>query len=158
MIHIKNKTIVFLGICCFFSGIISFELYEEKSKAHEQVLEYQVIDYATDFQGNIDEFSDKNGSLFLRGWAVLKGTSESYPFRVILLNKNTRQTFIISNVIQKRSDVTQYFRDGNNYDNSGFIVKINMSNLPSGEYGVFVEMAHNENLNTMYPIGVNFHK
>lgn len=76
---------------------------------------------------NLEQISIDENSVFLSGWALLKGIdSTDYINKIMILDSSSNQ-IIFSQEIEKvnRPDVTEAFKgDGINYSSSGFTVKI----------------------------------
>lgn len=61
----------------------------------------------------------------ISGWVVKPGEEVGrVAIKVILKNTETGECLILPTDVVERTDVTRYMDDGNNYDDSGFSVKI----------------------------------
>ncbi len=77
--------------------------------------------------------SDKK--LYVSGWAVFKGI-DSKKTEIFFVLKNTEMSYLFSCLPFNREDVTEAFKDGVNYNHSGFgflALKDDIP-IPSGEY------------------------
>ncbi len=85
--------------------------------------------------GVVDEFVDKNRSLQIRGWTIFKDADAAdNEIEVVFVGSNEAYIFPAEPV--ERPDVTQYYNDGYNYDNSGYEVLINKKDIPQGNYKI----------------------
>ncbi|SEP91590.1 glycosyltransferase family 39 protein [Flavobacterium urocaniciphilum] len=88
----------------------------------------------------IEVFEKEATSYKISGWGFLENIdSKDNKISIILVNNNEAK--VIKCQQTPRTDITKAENKGLNYDNSGFITKIQLSNLQKGEYkiGVFIE-------------------
>lgn len=90
-------------------------------------------------QANLEEVSQNNGEIRLKGWIFIKGKSlEGAKVYIVLKNQDKR--IIFDTEPQFRKDVTKYFGGVQDYDKSGFISNISEVDLGKGKYqiGVYI--------------------
>lgn len=93
---------------------------------------------------SIEWFNSDNRSLLIQGWLVNLEKS-SYNNNISLVLKNEGEAYRIRIDEKKRSDVTLYLNDGNNYDNSGFYLNTYLSEyVKDGSYQVYLEIRDDE--------------
>jgi hypothetical protein len=95
---------------------------------------------------NFDEFQDRGGAFFVRGWAYMKGQSaEKSLIYIVLASKGAE--YMVQAMPQKRPDVTAYFGSGD-YDDSGFVLSLRKGDLERGEYrvGIYIKKGGIEGL------------
>jgi hypothetical protein len=95
---------------------------------------------------NFDEFQDRGGAFFVRGWAYMKGQSaEKSLIYIVLASKGAE--YMVQAMPQKRPDVTAYFGSGD-YDDSGFVLSLRKGDLETGEYrvGIYIKKGGIEGL------------
>jgi len=73
----------------------------------------------------------------INGWAALKAqSSKNKTIKLVLYNQNNKYEFDTDLIIRK--DVTEAFKRQQDYENSGFELKIKREDLPKGEYKIGV--------------------
>ena len=89
-----------------------------------------------DFSYSIEEMSSVNSDYgYIRGWVLLDGRDiHMFNSRLVLYKKDTDEARILSLKMQIRTDVTERFDDGHNYDASGFEGRIDKAYLEDGDY------------------------
>jgi hypothetical protein len=71
-----------------------------------------------------------------RGWAFIEG-EDSENSKLYIVLKSPGQTYIFNTHVEKRPDVTRYFKELNlNLDYSGFMALIPARKIANGEYTV----------------------
>lgn len=85
--------------------------------------------------GIVDKFIDYKKSLRLSGWTIFKGIDAvDSEIEVVFVGNN--EAYIFPSEIMERADVTRFYNDGYNYDNSGYDVLINKNDIPEGNYKI----------------------
>lgn len=96
-----------------------------------------------------DSQQENDRRLDIAGWGFLSVSAEPQEEQKSLLLIGNQNTYKIPVNSVLREDVTQHFNNGENYDYSGFNVKINKNNLkiPSNTYqlGLLIERADGAN-------------
>ncbi|MBC8156621.1 hypothetical protein H7X64_00460 [Armatimonadetes bacterium] len=88
-----------------------------------------------DFNGRIENLKEEDDHYAVSGWAVpAKSDFAGYSIKIVL--KSDSNVFIADTESQIRKDVTDYFKNGFNYDGSGFFTRIDKKTLPEGKYQV----------------------
>jgi hypothetical protein len=95
----------------------------------------------------LDEFIDRPGAVFLRGWAAVNGQNSRWSTISIVL-QSASGTYIMRAFCHERRDVTDWFHRIADYDDSGFIANIPKIHLPKGEYrvGLFIQKGETRSL------------
>lgn len=90
---------------------------------------------------NLDNAYYENQKLIINGWFVIQGR-ETNPvsMHVLLGESGGGEYYELPTAIVTREDVTAYFNDNINYDNSGFSVAVNFRefDLKSSTYEIFL--------------------
>ena len=99
---------------------------------------------STDFSYSIEEIRSLNSDYgYIRGWVLLNGRDVNlYNTRLVLYEKNNDEARILPLKMQTRTDVTEHFGDGHNYDASGFEGRIDKEFLEQGDYYIGFLLAH----------------
>ena len=99
---------------------------------------------SADFSYSIEEMSSVNSDYgYIRGWVLLNGRDVNlYNTRLVLYEKNNDEARILPLKMQTRTDVTEHFGDGHNYDASGFEGRIDKELLEQGDYYIGFLLAH----------------
>lgn len=85
--------------------------------------------------GNIDFFETKKGYVSISGWAAIQNqNSKENVISIVFLG--AKGNYSITTEKNQRNDVTAFFNNKYNYDNSGFASKMKLKELPKGEYKV----------------------
>lgn len=75
----------------------------------------------------MEEISAENNTLRIRGWVMQVGQeTNNDDISVILYDPDSDIFFCVPTEYEKRIDVTEYFNEGVNYDNSGFLVNMSL--------------------------------
>ncbi|MGI6168518.1 MAG: hypothetical protein ACOYI4_02220 [Christensenellales bacterium] len=83
--------------------------------------------------------------LDVRGWGVMEGQQSLYKHAYFILASDT-EAWQYETDTYIREDVTAHIADGQDYDNSGFGVMLNASNLNPGVYRVWLYLRTGETL------------
>jgi hypothetical protein len=88
---------------------------------------------------NFDEFQDRGGAFFIRGWAYIKDQDAKNSLIYIVL-ASPESKYLVQVAPQKRHDVTVFFGNAD-YDDSGFDVMLHKGDLEVGEYrvGIYIK-------------------
>lgn len=146
--------IVFLcitGISILYCGI----LYYRNDKV--DIIKESGWDQGKDkMQCCIDGFGDEEDTISLSGWCIVSGEDIGYAnYYVVFHNIAEDSYYRVNTVYKQRADVTAYFNDGYNYDNSGFYTRVRKCNLPEGEYEVCIWYLCND-YNLLYTTDQHF--
>lgn len=116
-------------------GDSAYEIFE---MSKDEVLEECIVDNEIIY--TIDEMNTENDTINMSGWGIISGeNSYSGNFSIILLSKNTNIHYKLRAIEVSRKDVTNYFSDGCNYDNSGFEINTSLTSyVESGMYDVML--------------------
>lgn len=88
---------------------------------------------------SIEAFSFQNGALHLKGWSFFENTgTESTKTRIVLLNDDEVVNLGVSNA--KREDITLYFNNTFDFDNSGFEIERSLKDIKQGRYRIGLYM------------------
>lgn len=91
----------------------------------------------------IDECECDGEHPFLRGWALVDG-QDSKNSSIYLVLLSDKMKYIISTSVQERHDVTKYYKNSGNYDQSGFILLFSKKYLRKGKYKVGIYLENNK--------------
>ncbi|MNW34181.1 hypothetical protein D3C74_111520 [compost metagenome] len=98
-------------------------------------------------QANLEEISNNNGIIKLKGWIFIEGvTSDKTKIYIVL--KNKEKIVVYDTQTQFRKDVTNYFGGTQDYDKSGFTSNISQDDLGEGIYqvGLYVDNGESSGL------------
>lgn len=90
---------------------------------------------------NIDNFEIKEKELKIFGWAIFNEIESTDSTIEILMLKDDA-VYRIETLSNVRKDVTEAFKNGTDYDNSGFEVIINTQNIPKGNYKIGIRIVN----------------
>lgn len=97
---------------------------------------------------NLESLNMTNDNIEARGWAMIEDMESDRSHIYIILN-NQQLHYKIKTRKINRPDVTNHFKNGLNYNNSGFASKFGAEELPDGEYN-FGIMIYNDSLQKAY--------
>lgn len=120
-----KKVIGLIAISMFLFFIVGWEFFQwhELHAKRININDYEVYANGDVFLCNIDNITlDDDGDI--SGWIIKKGESiKIVAIKVILQDTVTQKSYVVPTQVLVREDVTEFFDDGTNYDNSGFIVE-----------------------------------
>ncbi|MXV38283.1 hypothetical protein GO491_06275 [Flavobacteriaceae bacterium Ap0902] len=99
--------------------------------------------------GNFDEIKDDPESLYIVGWAALKGL-DSGNVMIELVADNQTDIYVISSASYPRQDISNWLADGHNYDSSGIIIEFEKKYLKKGNYSLGLLVTDLNNQKTHY--------
>ena len=91
-------------------------------------------------QSYIDSFQFENDSIYIRGWAFLKGVNSSHVHKEIQI-RSGEQTVSVVPQTEFRIDVSRIHNGP--YDSSGFVCRIPVVSFKSGKYTVLLNLSFN---------------
>lgn len=116
------------------------------TKLHKLIFENKKI------EGGIDNFKQKNDSVYIEGWVAYKNVPSINTNASILLF-NDKDTFEIETKTITRFDVTEYLGDRTNYNSSGFKSVFDVSSLVRGSYDVGIRLTNTQTNEDAYKYG-----
>jgi hypothetical protein len=127
-------------------GVLALMFYYKNSKV--EMIEVDDCEKA-DLEYYFDNVlvDKKENKCEIAGWAYKKGEDIGYANdSVILKDTETNQYYKVNTQFVKRTGVTDYVNDGHNYDNSGFLSRFSLSNIPKGrKYQICLKYLTNDN-------------
>ena len=131
MIKRKEEQLVLLFIGCLLISL-AFSLAYKYDNEHI-VLVGNVNDYHLDsdsaYSWYIDSISKTEKQYVIEGWIAKLGKDLDYVDRTIVLITSQGQIYRLNTVMVNRASVTDYFKDGHNYDNSGIRAAVLLNEL-----------------------------
>lgn len=97
----------------------------------------------------IDTFDFKDSVLQIKGWAAFK-EFESKDSKIEILFIKGKEYYISETILNSRKDVTDFLKNGINYDDSGFEAKINTKPLTVGNYDIGIKITNTKNNKVSY--------
>lgn len=97
----------------------------------------------------IDTFDFKDSILQIKGWAAFK-EFESKDSKIEILFIKGKEYYISETILNSRKDVTDFLKNGINYDDSGFEAKINTKPLTIGNYDIGIKITNTKNNKVSY--------
>ncbi|KGG79805.1 hypothetical protein Y919_09810 [Caloranaerobacter azorensis H53214] len=139
-IQYKKFIILIIIILCIISLSMTIKNYisYQQIKKHEIENVLELGQFSDKISFHIDEIKNEKDKLFIRGWAILRGQDNTnIKHNILLKDKETGKYYSFEASNEKRIDITKHFNDGYNYDNAGFIVKIdNHFNMKKYDIGI----------------------
>lgn len=118
-----------------------------KVKGESRISNISLPDITSSLRCNIDDINNKKVAwkymALFSGWSIAEGQNTDNNITYIVLESSDKR-YIFSTSKAQRHDVTTFFNDGKNYDNSGFIALINHSLIENGIYKVGVCIENND--------------
>jgi hypothetical protein len=95
----------------------------------------RIPDYAAaeDYFYYIDSITKNDEQVRIEGWVAKLGQDIDYINRTVVLIDSQGQLYHLNTVMVVRNNVTEYFNDGHNYDNSGISAACMLSDLQPNE-------------------------
>lgn len=94
--------------------------------------------------GNIDQLFEDLENFKIAGWAAIKGQdADNCQIKVVLIGDKDKYSLSVERL--KRQDITAFFKNKNNYDDTGFSITILKSDIPKGKYKVGIIIKNNQN-------------
>jgi hypothetical protein len=134
----NNLNIAIIGLFLSFSisiifGII-YKYNNEKVIYKGNISEYELDDGKYFFIVHHSKIIDNK--LYIHGALLKKGINLDYVNNHYVLIDNENKLYGIKTIMVKRPDVTEFFNDGSNYDNSGLDGQIKADKINNGVYTV----------------------
>ena len=85
----------------------------------------------------IEKITEKDNIIKISGWA-------SNQYSIVIGLRNVAESIFYNTLCLYRSDVTLFFSDGHNYDQSGFQCQIDASELDKASYEIMIGMVGKE--------------
>lgn len=130
MIKRKEEQLVLLFIGCFLISLAFSLAYKYDNE--RIVLVGTVNDYHLDsgaYSWYIDSISKTEKQYVIEGWIAKLGKDLGYVDRTIVLITSQGEVYRLNTVMVNRTSVTDYFKDGRNYDNSGIRAAVLLNEL-----------------------------
>ena len=101
-----------------------------------------------------DDISITQDYVKISGWFVEKGQEvKKVALKIVLKDVNSDIYYVLPTDVAERTDVTEYINDGNNYDYSGFSVKIPYwEALEDTDYEIYVQYDLNDDSRVYVPL------
>ena len=96
------------------------------------------IEPTDDIRMNLDEFSIKANRVRIKGWAFTDDGHGARGSAIFLVVRDDASTRLIPTNSCRRPDVTDYFGNIANYEDSGFTLERTIENLESARIGVLI--------------------
>lgn len=159
--EVKFKYVIGIFLLFIVLGIIfSFSIYREYYSVEKINIDNLKEDKNVMFNIDSVENNLQEKICIIRGWAFKKGKNlETVETYVAIKNVDTLETYKVNTVKEERKDVTAVFNDSHNYDNSGFIARIDKSAIRNkGRYEIcilYLSDNNNSFVETNYFFDVN---
>lgn len=110
-------TLAFLG-CFLISALFSFTYRYDNQRV---TISGNAKDYPAgkDYAWYIDSISKSEKQFVIEGWVAKLGSNLDYADRTVVLIDQEGQLHNLNTIMVKRTSVSDYYKDGFNYDNSG---------------------------------------
>lgn len=135
-LHEKKFIILFLVIAVACSiALCAFLLWNEQRISIIDVNNAQAISKEDGLLYNVETADYKPDTyagdmLTIRGYCFIQGRETSpVSIYVLLMDIETKKCYQLPTTVQTREDVTSFYNDGTNYDNSGYYVFVNAARL-----------------------------
>lgn len=131
---------LFIGLKAENSTIVFEEIIPEIETSIKMVKKLERIDKLPVqnllAKGNLDILEVNDNKLKIRGWSIIPESKVRLFYRIIL--SNSKVNYLLETNSEIRSDITASFKNGFNYDNSGFNLSLDTKSIEKGIYNVFV--------------------
>ena len=129
-----RRIIVFIVVCTIIV-VITFSAVQflENSRPETFVLEDASMVLPEEmYSYYFDELEAHEGRYHISGWAFVNGQSiEYFNTKLLVYSDESSEMWAFPLKLWNRPDVTAFFSDGTNYDNSGFSTELNVGFLPT---------------------------
>ncbi|MDP4086253.1 MAG: hypothetical protein Q8934_16780 [Bacillota bacterium] len=140
------KLLNFIFIVLIFAGIVSTVLLinnfiQENKQVVKLPKSYELGKLGNrNFVCNIEQASIENNKLTIKGWGIIKKSRKQGNLNLLLKNSKG-ELYKLKYKSEDRKDVTKFFNDGFNYNNSGFISEIDLNNINgNGKYVIIIQI------------------
>lgn len=139
--RVRRFVTIGLSICIIFSSVLAL-LYKINIEKIIPVTGLQINNNTQEeYEFYIDNAYIENGRVYINGWSVKKGEDYNNPNVKIILQDTNEKMFSVHTTSVRRTEVTTYFNDGFNYDNSGIFGSCKVKYLEPGmTYKVLILM------------------
>ncbi len=152
LLPIKRKTIIQLFFLILISGFLFAGLIYVDNSLVKKLDISGLQKNVNEVIFSIDSIEEKD-YISIRGWAYKKGINISIvECFVAVRNISTNECFRVNTIKENRPDVTKYFNDGLNYDNSGIYAKFSKRKLGKGVYEIIL-LYFSDNSHILVPTG-----
>lgn len=136
---------VFVVVCSILAVVLfSAAQYFTNSRPKRVDLTSATILDANQYQYCFDRLEPDGDYFRIRGWCVITGSPlRTFHNRMVLYSEGLDEAWSFPLALVSRPDVTAFFDDGNNYNNSGFEATIG-DFLPEGQYHLAVLVDNGE--------------
>jgi len=143
------NNIILVSVIIFFLLVTigsPFIIYKNFSTIHYFTI--QQIESTGEIYYNIDNFQ-VGDFINIRGWAFKEGEDiEKNNIHIVLKSRNSVKGSIIKTEMVVRKDVSDFYKAGNKYDNSGFVSRVKAKKLRDGNYDIYI-LYRNDDLNIL---------
>ncbi len=148
----KIKTILkkpeyIVGICLLIVWIVFMAIYYVSNRYLDTIDELGEV-YAGEMYcaveiGDDEEHADR---ILIEGYCALPGESiATTDITLILWNEEQGMGYVVSTKNVERTDVTEAYNDGFDYNHSGFSATVAKDDLEAGTYQIYIQYRNNEN-------------
>lgn len=118
-------------------NICNYTKFNMDNNKYTNIVTNKQVDFVQDnnILVTIDDNDSDGDKIILSGWAVIKGEKAK---GTKLLLKGDRNSYLVNLCLIRRKDVTAFFGDSINYDNSGFMCRIDTSNFQKDNYVPYI--------------------
>ncbi len=152
--EIKKGTVIILLLAIILTGILSSVIiFLDNNRIEREDVSNMIVNNG-EINYNID-LIDKDDLKYvnIQGWASKLGNSISIvECYVCVKDIKDNEYYRINTMKVIRTDVTDYFNDGFNYDNSGFFAKFSEKKIGQGTYEICL-LYLNDGNNILVPTG-----
>ena len=125
----------------------NFVLTDKKIKIGEHSFNPMPLDRlptTRKFDAVIDQLDEEEDVFNISGWAV-ENFANVQNSKIEIILKNETTLYVVGTTAKARPDVTAYFNNEYNLDNSGFVAKISKKDLKKGKYEIGISVQQNDN-------------
>ncbi len=160
LIHSKRFVAAFFVVMGVIYAVCWMVLVRNENRIYTLKPEDVVLSDASGYGFNVenvdwekDEISITEDYVYISGWLVKPGEqSDKVAIKIVLKDLNTGEYFVVPTEVTVRSDVTDLYNDGNEYDYCGFSVKIPYWNgLEKTDYEILAQYDLNDNPRAYVP-------
>ena len=131
----ENKISILLLALSIILPVLFIMLFIKDKEKIEKISLDEATELSMVTEYGIENIIVDNTNIFLSGWLIEKPDTISKVNRNFILSDGNN-TYKLNTIMEKRSDITERWNNGNNYDNSGLQGNGLIKYLNKGQYRI----------------------
>ncbi len=131
----ENKISILLLALSIILPVLFIMLFIHDNEKIEKISLDEATELSMVTEYGIENIIVDNTNIFLSGWLIEKPDTISKVNRNFILSDGNN-TYKLNTIMEKRSDITERWNNGNNYDNSGLQGNGLIKYLNKGQYRI----------------------